>query len=121
MVLYHLIKNTAYARSMRSDKFLLSYFFEKTFIKKAWHNSYERRNFKNSLFAFISFSDYMITHFHTNDRSLNDILSHIKSEIDNKSSLVIGIKPSLECKRSKINEDDKVITGHKYTIIDYNE
>ena len=111
--------NLVYARSLRNEKFLLASFFEKAFIKKACYNSYERSHCTDSLFAFSSFSDCMISYVRTLDMSLDNILSHIKSEIDQKSSLVIGIIPSLESKRSK--ESYEVITGHEYTIIDYND
>ena len=108
-----------YARSVRNEKFLLASFFEKAFIKKACYKSYERSNSTYSLFAFSSFSDCMISCVTTNDTSLNKVLGHIKSEIDNNSSLVIEITPSPKRKRSKI-KDDEVIYGHAFTIIDYN-
>ena len=109
-------KYLVYADSERTDNLYLSSFFEKVFVKQACNYSYERTISTEPCFAFSCFSDCMICFIrYKKEETKQTVMDYISNEVDNKSSVVLGIFPEL-----KENPDADVETGHCYTVMDYN-
>ena len=105
-----------YARSARNEKFYLASYFEKAFVKQACFNSYKKSEFTDTLFALMSFSDCMgVRGIWDKNGSKDSAVEFLKSEVNNKSSIVLALAPSLNCE-----PEDEANSAHAYTIIDYN-
>ena len=114
-------KFLVYACSMRGDDqerdlVCLSSFFEKAFVKHACYRDYQVSDWTDAGFVFSCFSNNM-TSFVTYDadESKKTFMEHLRYEIDNNSSVVIGIMPNLD---SSVDSED---VGHCYTVIGYSE
>ena len=106
-----------YARSAQNDNLFLASFFEKAFVKQACNNSYDRGVGTPEQFALTTFSNCMMSKYlWKKEQTKQNIIDCLKLEIDNKSSVVLCITPSLNH-----DTDKKVECGHCYAVMDYNE
>ena len=105
-----------YAKSANDDNFYLASLFEKAVVKLVGNNIYSNIKSISPQYVFSLFSDCMIGCFNLyKTYSKQNVIDHLKYEIDNNSSVVLGIKPDL---RFKTEDIDKL--GHGYVVMDYN-
>lgn len=105
-----------YARSLRNDSLFLASYFEKVFVKQACYNTYKWSRSAGSHFVFLSFSNNMTGYrAYDVDESKQTVIDYLGYEVDNKSSVVIGIVPALSDDKPE-NVDSE---GHAYVVTDY--
>ena len=108
-------KSLVYARSVRNDKFPLASYFEKAFVKKMCFSSYKICKSTEPLYALMSFSDCMVNRATwESEESKQGVIEYIKSEIENKSSLVLTLDKCI------YDPQMKAYSAHAYAVIDYN-
>ena len=106
-----------YARSVRKHNVLLCSLFEKAFVKLACNNSYERCIGTTSSFAFSCFSNCMTVYYvWQREETKENLMDYLAFEIDNKSSIVICVKPPLE-----FEPDEENVAAHAYVVMDYDQ
>ena len=105
-----------YAKSSNDDNFYLASLLEKAVVKLVCNNIYSNSEGIPPENVFSLLSDCMLSCclWHETDSKQN-VIDHLKCEVDNKSSVVIVITPDLEFKPENIEKD-----GHAYVVIDYN-
>ena len=104
-----------YARSLRNNNLYLASFFEKVFVKQACNYSYEHT--LGPQLAFSTFSNGMnFCCEWEKEETKQTFMQYIKLEIDNKSSVVLGIIPSID-----YEPDEEIEFGHAYAVMDYNQ
>ena len=110
--------NLVYARSLLNDGLYLASYFEKVFVKQACFGSYIRCDAIDEGFVYSLFSECMVSQLcFKMDQSKQPVVDQVAFEIDNKSSVVLGIAPALE-DEPDFKLDCK-ITGHCYVVIGY--
>ena len=86
-----------YGTTKRYENFFLCSLFEKVFIKQTCNCSYQRSVGTEPLFVFSSFSECMISYISFNKgKTKEKVMDYLAYEIDNNSSVVLGIVPSLK-------------------------
>ena len=106
-----------YARSLQYDNLYLASLFEKAFVQQACNKSYDRAMYTRSQFAFSTFSNCMTCCCTwLREEKKQSIMDCIKLEVDNKSSVVLTITPSLKSEPDNIDG-----IGHSYVVMDYNQ
>ena len=105
-----------YAKSANNNELYLASLFEKAVVKLVCNSIYSNSEGISSPYVFSLFSDCMVSccFLHKKDSKQN-LINHLKYEVDNKSSVVLNIKPSLIKKPESICK-----TGHAYVVMDYN-
>ena len=102
---------------MQNDNLFLASFFEKVFVKQACNNSYEECAGTHPLFVFETFSDCMTSVFRwEKEETKQNIMDYLTFEIDNKSSVVIGVRPPFN-----YEPDAETNHGHAYAVMDYDK
>ena len=105
-----------YARSSNDDNLYLASLFEKAVVKLVCSNDYKNSDGIPSRYVFSLFSDCMVSCCNWLEKDLKqNVLDHLKYEVDNKSSVVLVIKPSLNYKPENIEKD-----AHAYVVMDFN-
>ena len=103
-------------RPMLNNMLCLAPFFEKVFVKQACNNSYRFSVGTRPLFVFLSFSDCMTSYYYFGIKNRKqNLMNDLKFEIDNKSSVVLCMCPSVNCKDEQLS-----YSFHAYAVIDYN-
>ena len=105
-----------YAQSANNKELILASLFEKVVVKLVCHSNYNNSEGILPYYVFSCFSDCMVSccYLHKTD-SKQDVLDLLKYELDNKSSVVLGITPNLRYKQENICND-----GHAFVVMDYN-
>ena len=105
----------AYGNSGSLTNFYLASFFEKVFVKQTCCNAYKHSIGTDEYLVFTSFSDCMVSkNLWTKENSKQNLMNHVVYELDNKSSVCLGVVPSM------CNEPEKETDfGHCYVVIDY--
>ena len=105
-----------YARSSNDDCFYLASLFEKAVVKLVCNSNYSHSERILSHHVFSLFSDCMACYrkFGKTDSKQN-VMDSLKYEVDNKSSVVLGIMPDLMYEPESIYD-----SGHAYVVMDYN-
>ena len=105
-----------YSRSATNENLYLAAFFEKAYVKQVCNKSYDGCKSTTPTMVFSSFSDSMISSSLWEDKdSKCDLMQTLKSELDNKSSVVLSACPALE------SDAEEAEAGHNYCVMDYNE
>ena len=103
-----------YAHSLERDSLLLSSFLEKAFVKQACYNSYQYSIATRPVFVFSCFSDSVVGYrIWERKESKTDFKESLKVEVENKSSIVLGVTPFF----NSLKSDGY---GHAYTVVGYN-
>ena len=105
-----------YARSLLKNNLFLASFFEKVFVKHCCNFSYDQALGVSPQLVFSTFSNGMnfCCEWDEEDTKQN-FMQYIKFEVDNKSSVVLAIIPSIDKE-----PDEKFKFGHAYTVMNYN-
>ena len=110
-------KSLVYANAKRKENLFLSSLFEKVFVKQACNYSYERCKGTRTNFAFSSFSKCLISYMsYKKEDTKRNFMDSLALEISDKSSVVLGIRPSLYKEH-----DAEVVAAHAYAVMDYNQ
>ena len=106
----------SYARSEQNDNLYIASLFEKAVVKLACFNSYECSVGIDPKFILSIIDDSMTSScVWLKTDSKQNIIDHIKTEVDSKSSIVIGIRPNLI-----YTPDSDVKCAHAFVVMDYN-
>ena len=104
-----------YASSVERDSLLLSSFFEKAFVKLACWKYYQYSIATRPVFVFSCFSDSLVSYrIWKKEEAKQNLMDDLKLEVENKSSVVLGVTPSLNV-HPRLDG-----YGHAYAVMDYN-
>ena len=110
------VRRLIYARSAQNDNLYLASFFEKAVVKQACFNQYHNSVGIVPKLIFSLLSDCMTSCcYWPKEDSKQNLMDYLKFEVDNKSSVVMIIKPDLIYKPNEVNKN-----GHVFVVMDYN-